>query len=507
MNDDPNGWAELGRASIDAIVVVDAAGRVRLANDVAGALVRAAGHSLVGAELAAFLSPSVVRLRARASARCDGVVRTAAGAEVPVHVWTRELDDGAVAVVLRDASEWEIAKSTLSLVACGVEHAADAFEITDNGGRIEYANAAHAQLTGYPLFEGLGESITRFIDDESARMDLERALSCGESWRGEIECRKKDGSIVQQDLIVTPVLDGRGGLQRFVAIRRDISDRIAMEREYDEMHAALVMAERTAVAGRLAASVAHEVNNPATSILANLEVARDEIDQLAREIELARVTSHPANLAVLEQWWKKIRVDERLGSLRDALGDSWDGMSRVVKLVRELRSFVKPDAARAQLVSLNDVARAAAQLARPHLQDRAQLVLELGDVPRILADRTRLGQVVMNLLMNAAQAIAPGAVANNRVLLQTRRLGGDAVIIVEDTGTGIAAEDLPRVFDAFFTTKRMGEGAGLGLAVSRDVVEASGGEITVTSDGKRGTRVVVRMPAAPEARATPEPTG
>ena len=219
------------------------------------------------------------------------------------------------------------------------------------------------------------------------------------------------------------------------------------------------------------------------------------------------MTSHPANLAVLEQWWKKIRVDERLGSLRDALGDSWDGMSRVVKLVRELRSFVKPDAARAQLVSLNDVARAAAQLARPHLQDRAQLVLELGDVPRILADRTRLGQVVMNLLMNAAQAIAPGAVANNRVLLQTRRLGGDAVIIVEDTGTGIAAEDLPRVFDAFFTTKRMGEGAGLGLAVSRDVVEASGGEITVTSDGKRGTRVVVRMPAAPEARATPEPTG
>ncbi len=502
--EDSEAWAELGRASIDGIVIVEPQGRVKLVNDAAAGMLRAATRSLVGVELGTFLTPSLDVILARPTgARIDGTLRLANGGELPVHVWARD-GGSSVSLVLRDASEWEVARSTLTVVAAGVEHALDGFEITDADGNIEYANAAHATLTGYSLFEAIGERITRYIDDPGPRVAVEQALAAGVSWRGETSCVRKDGAVRFHDLAITPVLDGRAHLQRWVCIRRDVTDRVEVEREAEMLRAQLAHAERTSIVGRLAASVAHEVNNPATSILANLEMAREEVDQLAREIEIERVTASGPALAALDAWWAKIRMDERLAAMRDALGDSWDGTERVVRLVRELRGLARVATAQVEVISLNDVVRAAVRVARCYAQDRAELSLELGVVPDVAADPTQIGQVVMNLVASATSSITPGNPGDNHVVLKTFRHGDDVVLTVEDTGTGIAPEHLPHVFDPFYSLRSFGEGPGLVLAVARDILERAGGDIRVESRASSpgqpsspGTRYVVRLPAAP----------
>src|SRR5262249_10786335 len=155
------------------------------------------------------------------------------------------------------------------------------------------------------------------------------------------------------------------------------------------------------------------------------------------------------------------------------------------------------------VVSLNEVVRAAIRIARVHVTDRANLVVDLGDIPDVAGDPTRLGQVVMNLVASAAHSIPPGDVAHNRIEIRTFVRGNDVRLTVEDTGVGIAPELLPLVFDPFFSIKRFGDGTGLGLAVSRDIVEQVGGDIQVESDGP-GTRYVVRLKTAAKSAAVHE---
>jgi signal transduction histidine kinase len=185
------------------------------------------------------------------------------------------------------------------------------------------------------------------------------------------------------------------------------------------------------------------------------------------------------------------------------LSDSWESTERVVLLVRELRKLVRPDPPKSELVAVNDVVRAAARVAGPHFYGRATLRLELQTVARVLLDRRQLGQVVIAILIHAAQSIPPtssgasGSEKTNLCSVRTAMVGSEVVLVVEDTGASLSADQLPRVFDPFFT-KRFGDAGSLGLAVSRDVVEAAGGRIGIESDG-RGNRITVRFPAADDS--------
>ena len=168
------------------------------------------------------------------------------------------------------------------------------------------------------------------------------------------------------------------------------------------------------------------------------------------------------------------------------------------RIVRQLRLFTRLEDEGVTPVSARSVLELAVAMAGPELRHRARLRWELPQVPAVMADEGRLGQVLLNLVVNAAQAIPEGNVEGNEIHLFTARApDGRVVIGVHDSGPGIPAEVLPRIFDPFFTTKPVGQGTGLGLSISHSLVKDMGGEIQVESTLGEGTTFRVLLPAAP----------
>jgi signal transduction histidine kinase len=234
--------------------------------------------------------------------------------------------------------------------------------------------------------------------------------------------------------------------------------------------------------GSLAAGVAHEINNPLSFTLSNVRFIRDELKVLLEE------GSAPDR--------------ERLKEVLEASEEALTGADRVGEIVADLRRFARGDDGKKGPVNLHAVLDLCGSIARSQLRHRAQLVKAYGDVPPVQGSESRLGQLFLNLIINAAQAIPEGGDAKaHEVRLTTWREGADQVVVeVRDTGVGIPPEHLHRLFGPFFTTKPAGVGTGLGLSISHGIVKGMGGRITVESEPGRGTAFRVFLPIG-----TPEP--
>ncbi|HSN92492.1 MAG TPA: ATP-binding protein, partial [Anaeromyxobacteraceae bacterium] len=202
-----------------------------------------------------------------------------------------------------------------------------------------------------------------------------------------------------------------------------------------------------------------------------------------------------------------------LESLRDrgapqevlrALEDAREGGARVREIVRDLRTFARSGGEARARVDVRRTLRSAVNLALAEIRRRARLDLDLAEVPPVLGAEHRLGQVFLNLLVNAAQAIPEGAADRNRIRVATRVEAGRVLVEVSDTGAGIPDEVLPRIFDPFFTTKPVGVGTGLGLAIVHTIVAELGGEVRVRTAPGQGTTFAVDLPAAAPAATSPE---
>jgi ligand-binding sensor domain-containing protein/signal transduction histidine kinase len=243
----------------------------------------------------------------------------------------------------------------------------------------------------------------------------------------------------------------------------------------------LVHAEKMAAVGTLAAGVGHEINNPLSFIISNLHYATIEVQSAAAQGEES-------------QRWREVA---------QALDDALHGADRVRRIVQDLKTFSRVQPEQTQRVDLHTVLDLTLAIAEAQTRHRARVVKGYGNPPEVLGDETRLGQVFLNLLVNAAQAITEGHVDQNEIRVVTRAdERGHAVVEVSDTGTGIAPEVLPRIFEPFFTTKDIGVGTGLGLSICHSYVEAMGGMIHVRSELGKGTTFQVVLPAATEDAAT-----
>ncbi len=277
---------------------------------------------------------------------------------------------------------------------------------------------------------------------------------------------------------VRAIVDAQGVATKIVGTVQDITERKQMETR-------LLLADRMASAGILAAGMAHEVNNPLAYVVANLDFIASEI-------------------TALEPQLPKGRLDE----MRQALSDSRHGAGRVTRIVSDLRTISRADDESRGPVNLNRAIDSSLKIAANEIRHRARLLTELGELPLIEGNEARLGQVFLNLLVNAAQAMPLGAASDNELKVKswfdaTRKL---VIAEVSDTGAGIPSEIISRVFDPFFTTKPIGAGTGLGLSICHGIVAALGGEISVQSQVGKGTTFRVLLPAttkiAPPAPAS-----
>ncbi len=263
---------------------------------------------------------------------------------------------------------------------------------------------------------------------------------------------------------------------------REAHARLATSRQQLEAtRAQLLFADRLVTVGQLAAGVSHEINNPLSFILANLNSVR---------AELARLQGAPSG--------------EQRRSWQEALAETHEGAERVRLIVRDLQSFTRAESLESGPVDVAAVVRSAAKMAGHEIRGRARLVLEVDGAPEVHGHGARLCQVFLNLLLNAAHAIEPGEADAHTIRVTVRPQGPERLQVeVRDTGCGIPPENLERIFEPFFTTKPLGVGTGLGLAVCHDIITAHGGNIRVESAVGHGTTFQVELPPSRVA-AEPE---
>ncbi|MGH1346685.1 MAG: ATP-binding protein [Nannocystales bacterium] len=244
------------------------------------------------------------------------------------------------------------------------------------------------------------------------------------------------------------------------------------------LHTQLLRADRLSALGTLAATVAHEINNPLSFVLSNLELVEDQL------------RGTPTN-----------------PELQTSISQAREGVRRVATIVRDLRGISHPGkAARRTPVDIHRPLDAAIRICEGEARDRAQIVRDYGRVPRVHADEAQLGQVFLNILVNAIQAIEPGQPAANTITVRTRKASHGVRLEICDTGPGIDPRHVDRLFEPFVTTKDVGEGTGLGLYVCRSIVESMQGRIHLEPMTDGGTRATITLPVAPHTEEVGAPS-
>ena len=240
-----------------------------------------------------------------------------------------------------------------------------------------------------------------------------------------------------------------------------------------------LLTDRMVSVGTLAAGVAHEINNPLAYLIANLGFISEELGQLAKGMQ-----------------------NPRLDEIRSAVQESREGAERMRLIVRDLKAFSRADDDHRGPVDVRRVIESSINMAWNEIRHRARLVKDYAELPIVEANESRLGQVFLNLLINAAQAIPDGDAARHEIRIVTRAVATSAAIIeVHDTGTGIAPEIRDRIFDPFFTTKPVGVGTGLGLSICHGIITRLGGTIEIESELGKGSVFRVILPASEAAPA------
>jgi two-component system cell cycle sensor histidine kinase/response regulator CckA len=402
--------------------------------------------------------------------------------------------------IARDITERREVEEALKLSEASfrilLEGVPDAAAIQRDG-RIVYANMALVSALGFDRPEQLvGRSLSHFIEDDVEAVPGPPPDPSGIKGMvtGERRLVRRDGKTRVAELVSLPLLFD--GAPAVVSIARDVT-------EQRQFQARLTLADRLASVGTLAAGIAHEINNPLAFVISNLSFLSEEMrrSQLSLEASGASGPLAPGAPRI------RSRAEMDLVEWQEVLSEAYEGAERVRQIVRQLKTFSRPDEERLSPVDVHQVLDSVVMMAANEIRHRAQLHKDFGAVPMVMANESRLSQVFLNLVVNAAQAIPEGDAHHNTVRLVTRRLDPGRVLIeVQDSGSGIPREALGRIFDPFFTTKPVGVGTGLGLSICHGIITNLGGEITVESEMGKGTTFKVVLPSL-EPRARPRPQG
>ncbi len=374
----------------------------------------------------------------------------------------------------REIHEGNRTRDQLQMFASAVDQTADAVMITDPAGAIEYVNPAFTHVTGYTVEEVRGQN-ARVLGsgrhDSAFYQRLWETILRGEVFREEFINRRKDGTLYWEQKSIMPLRDAAGRIAHFVATGRDITEQRRVEEEAQLRREQLAHTARVNVIGEMAASIAHEISQPLTAII---NYAQGSIRRLRTgEIDGKRL----------------------LGVFEQIVAQS----QRAADAILTLRRFVarrKPARVR---VDINTLVTQVAALATAETSKRGiTITLDLSrDLPPAYVDDVQIEQVVLNLLRNGAEALASADGSARELKVRTTTEEGGIEISVSDTGPGLPPRLAAKLFEPFFSTKP--DGVGLGLAVSRTIIETHGGRIWVTPNPERGVTFRFTVPVETHA--------
>ncbi|HZZ80858.1 MAG TPA: response regulator [Gemmataceae bacterium] len=412
---------------------------------------------------------------------------------------TQMLREGAVDYLVRDPSSAYLSElpkrvaeavtrhrlqDTNNLLIAALESARDGILILDLHGVVLHVNSALERLFGFGRDEIIGEDATQLFHSDqqppAIMTDIWKALHDRRSWQGELVNQRKDGTLLDTSLTLSPIFDARGQMTHFVGIYRDITERKQMQRQ-------LVQAQKMQSVGTLAGGVAHEFNN----LLAGIQGY--------------------ATLALREPGNSK--------PVREFLDFIVQLSDRAANLTRQLLAFARKPSLMRQPTDLTSLLEKTRDLVQRSLN--IEVILEAQPAPRgsawvALADANQLQQVLVNLSLNARDAMPKPQPAPVVYRLQHRHFIGElpafpqnvppgdyVVLEVQDSGTGMAPEILAQALDPFFTTKEVGQGTGLGLPVAFGILSGHQGFLTIASEPGKGTSIGLYLPRM--TQKTPDP--
>lgn len=392
------------------------------------------------------------------------------GRVLRVDTHAARLPDGNFMVFHIDISAEYEATRALRLQSAALEAAANSIVITDPRGTITWVNTSFCNSTGYKREECIGKNARNLVKSGMQEPELYKKLwttiSSNRVWRGQLINRKKNGEQIAEEMTITPVQDEHGVLTNFIAIKQDITERLAMEQQ-------LLRTQRLESVGRLASGIAHDLNNILTPVLMAPPLLRDAVK------------------------------DPETQSLVDSIEAS---VTRGAAIIRQLLLFGRGIDGPRKPVSMCALVREMAKIAEETFPKNIRIKTETpNDMALVMGDSTQLHQVLMNLAVNARDAMPDGGEITFRITITDlspakaetipgATPGPHVRVDVQDTGYGIETRHLDKLFDPYFTTKQPGKGTGLGLSTSMGIVRAHDGFITANPQLGRGTTFSVWIP-------------
>ncbi|MBN2809080.1 MAG: PAS domain S-box protein [Deltaproteobacteria bacterium] len=425
--------------------------------------------------------------------------------EIRISVY-RERDRSPAGLIglINDLTSHKFMVRRMAQLGAVVEQAAESIVVTDLDGKIQYVNPAFEKLTGYAMSEAIGKNSSLLKSgrqDESFYRELWETLGRGETWKGIFANKRKDGSLFDEDATIFPIRNDYGEIISLAAVKRDISREKAMQVQ-------LRTSQRLEAVGQLAAGVAHELNTPIGFVASNFESITGYIKNFVQLIDLYRETlakladqlpeTGPEALACTRELEEELQIEFILEDLEDLFSESKDGFARITSIVTKLREFSRIDQMDTkESFNFNRAVDTTLIVARNEYKYSAEVDSDLDpQLPDVMASGGEINQVILNLLVNAAQAIKEQERESLGHIKITTDYDEEWVRCrIADDGPGIKPENLERIFDPFFTTKPVGKGTGLGLNISYDiVVNKHKGTLTVTSELGKGTVFVIALP-------------
>lgn len=382
-----------------------------------------------------------------------------------------EGDYKATVGVIVDISRRKEYEEALLRLATAVEQAAESVVMTDTDGTIVYVNPAFERTTGYSREEVVGNTpriLKSDRHDDEFYKGMWKTISGGKIWTGHLINKKKDGTLFEEDVSISPVKDAAGKTVNYVALKRDVTHEVSLQKQ-------LLQAQKMEAIGTLAGGIAHDFNN------------------------LLQVTLGYSELLLAE----KSAEDEEYSDLQKILHAARSG----AELVRSLLAFSRKVEPKPIPMSLNKQIKHVEKFLRRTIPKMIDIRLELAeDLARTNADPAQIEQVIMNLAVNGRDAMGEEGTLTIRTenvaldaeycRLQVEAQPGDYLLLsVSDTGQGMDKETLQHIFEPFYTTKEIGRGTGLGLAMVYGTVKLHGGHVSCYSEPGEGTTFKVYLPA------------